>query len=373
MSKIAESFLTIAQQAERLVAKTRDPAISDITQRIRGAANQVAKAWSGSPLGYHSRVYYENFCPPPPGAVFSMEWGMIEAFSGGTLGNWIEYPFDVVREYILELAGNVSMQNHLDLSAEGKAFVTSAKEALLSNLIIASKKELDPFLLRMREQIEKIETLSARGCAEVLIGKRHFSTRDMIAMNQGIQFPPHHTVIGELVEIQSNLDNCFKVETIARQIAGHFQNLDNFGGQTKMGTKVFIGHGRSPIWRDLKDFLQDRLDLLWDEFNRVPVAGITNIERLRQMLDDATIAFLIMTAEDEQADGTLQARMNVIHEAGLFQGRLGFNKAIILIEENCKEFSNITGLGQIRFPRGNIAAKFEEIRRVLEREYLVKT
>lgn len=73
--------------------------------------------------------------------------------------------------------------------------------------------------------------------------------------------------------------------------------------------------------------MRDRLHLPWDEFNRVPVAGFTNIARLSQMLDTAAIAFIIMTAEDEQADGKLHARMNVIHEAGLFQGRLGFEKA----------------------------------------------
>ena len=60
--------------------------------------------------------------------------------------------------------------------------------------------------------------------------------------------------------------------------------------------------------------------------------------------------------------------MNVIHEAGLFQGNLGFDKAILLLEEGCQEFSNIQGLGQIRFPKGNIKASFEDVRRVLERE-----
>jgi predicted nucleotide-binding protein len=50
-------------------------------------------------------------------------------------------------------------------------------------------------------------------------------------------------------------------------------------------------------------------------------------------------------------DGKLHARLNVIHEAGLFQGRLGFNKAIILLEEGCEEFSNIHGLGHIPFPK----------------------
>lgn len=134
---------------------------------------------------------------------------------------------------------------------------------------------------------------------------------------------------------------------------------------------MFIGHGRSNEWRKLKDFIQDRLKLPYDEFNRVPVAGVTNIARLSEMLDAAAVAFVILTAEDEMADGAMQARMNVIHEAGLFQGRLGFTKAIVLLEEDCNQFTNIEGLGQIRFSQGNIAACFEEVRQVLEREGLL--
>ena len=138
------------------------------------------------------------------------------------------------------------------------------------------------------------------------------------------------------------------------------------------GTKVFIGHGRSPDWRDLKDFIHERLQLPYEEFNRVTPAGLATLNRLTEMLDQACMAFLVMTAEDEQPDGTLHARENVIHEAGLFQGRLGFKKAIILIEEGCEEFSNIHGLGQIPFSQGKIKATFEEVRRVLEREGIIK-
>ena len=90
------------------------------------------------------------------------------------------------------------------------------------------------------------------------------------------------------------------------------------------------------------------------------------------MLDGASIAFLVMTGEDEQIDNRLHARMNVVHEAGLFQGRLGFTRAIVLLEEGCEEFSNIHGLGHISFPKGEIRAAFEEIRRVLEREGILK-
>jgi hypothetical protein len=40
----------------------------------------------------------------------------------------------------------------------------------------------------------------------------------------------------------------------------------------------------------------------------------------------------------------------------LFQGRLGFDRATVLLEEGCEKFSNIHGLGRIRFPKGNISA-----------------
>jgi predicted nucleotide-binding protein len=139
----------------------------------------------------------------------------------------------------------------------------------------------------------------------------------------------------------------------------------------KTDGKIFIGHGRSQAWRDLKDFLQDRLGLAWDEFNREPTAGISTKERLETMLDEACFAFLVMTAEDEQSDGSKRARENVVHEAGLFQGRLGFQRAIVLLEQGCAEFSNIFGLGQIRFAPGQLRAVFEEIRRVLEREKII--
>jgi predicted nucleotide-binding protein len=127
------------------------------------------------------------------------------------------------------------------------------------------------------------------------------------------------------------------------------------------------------VWRKLKDFLQDRLHLTIDEFNSVSTAGVATSNRLEEMLYNADFAFLILTAEDEQADATLRARENVVHEAGLFQGRLGFKKAVLLLEETCDKFSNAHGLGYIPFPPGNIKAAFQQVREVLEREKVIDT
>ena len=136
-------------------------------------------------------------------------------------------------------------------------------------------------------------------------------------------------------------------------------------------TKYFIGHGSSLEWLKLKDFLEDTLGLPYEEFNRIPQAGNTTSNRLKEMLESCCMAFLVMTGEDEHTDDTLHARHNVIHEIGLFQAQLGYERAIILLEEGCEIFSNIDGITHIKFPKGNIRAAFENIREVLERERIM--
>jgi hypothetical protein len=131
---------------------------------------------------------------------------------------------------------------------------------------------------------------------------------------------------------------------------------------------IFIGHGHSRVWKDLRDFVRDDLGLEYEEFNRIPTAGMSVTDRLTQMLDKATFALLVLTGEDER-DGDMQrhARANVIHEAGLFQGRLGFENAILLVEAGCASFSNVHGLNYIEFKKDDINDCFEDIRRVLKR------
>ena len=72
------------------------------------------------------------------------------------------------------------------------------------------------------------------------------------------------------------------------------------------------------------------------------------------MPDQADLAFLILTAEDPPATGEFNPRMNVVHQAGLLQGKLGFRKAILFLEEGCQEFSNVRGLTHIPFPKGKM-------------------
>jgi len=129
---------------------------------------------------------------------------------------------------------------------------------------------------------------------------------------------------------------------------------------------IFIGHGRSKEWLELEKYLTRELHLGCEEFNAEPPAGYTTQERLEAMLEKATFAFLVMTAEDQHSDGTIHARENVIHEAGLFQGKLGIPNAVLLIEAGCATPSDISGLTYIPFPSGNIRAAFYEVSSVLK-------
>lgn len=132
---------------------------------------------------------------------------------------------------------------------------------------------------------------------------------------------------------------------------------------------VFVGHGRSSLWRDLKDHLREKHGYRVEAYEIGARAGHAIRDILNEMLKRASFAVLVMTGEDCGQDGKLHARQNVIHEAGLFQGQLGFARAIVLLEEGVEEFSNIHGIEQIRFRQGNIKETFGDIVATLRREF----
>jgi predicted nucleotide-binding protein len=132
---------------------------------------------------------------------------------------------------------------------------------------------------------------------------------------------------------------------------------------------VFIGHGRSQQWRDLKDHLHEKHGYEIVAYEIGAREGHTIRDIIEEMLDRSSMAFLVLTGEDETADHRFLARQNVVHEAGLFQGRLGFPRAIIMLEDGTEEFSNIAGIQQIRYSKGKIKETFGDVLAVLKREF----
>lgn len=360
---------SLVQKAERFKSIHGDD-----LKAVMDAATILQQSWSGSNLGYHAFVYYEGLQPRPPGAQFSAEWGLQDtSFTGmGSRGAWCEYPPDAVKRALYENAGNPDLTIAERDSAALARTVEDSRDNLVSELSVALDAGTDEFLCKLRDEAAAIRLTDAHSLSRALLPHGQVMSRDMNAITAGLQLAPHQQVIAQIAALQVPADLAGRLSQIARKADSHMQRKQkSMRREQRLGINVFIGHGRSLLWRELKDFIVGRLRLPYEEFNRVPVAGVTNIARLSEMLDGAGCALIVLTAEDEQADGAMRARMNVIHEVGLFQGRLGFTKAIVLLEEGCDEFSNIQGLGQIRFPKGRIAAAFEEIRAVLEREGMV--
>lgn len=68
---------------------------------------------------------------------------------------------------------------------------------------------------------------------------------------------------------------------------------------------VFIGHGQSPQWRDLKDHLTEKHGLKVEAYEIGARAGLTIKDILEDMLTKSSFAVLVMSAEDKDARGTL--------------------------------------------------------------------
>lgn len=369
-----QELIDIADRLDQLAAALEASEVTAGLKRIGAACEEIGRAWSGSNLGYHSTVYYAGFARPPTGAHFSMEAGLAEEWPlDGSTGDWREHRFEDVVAEIKRRSGDPDLQEAEKRSRAVAQAVQSAKQTIASILAIFLRDNPDVYLEDVKRKVADERIITEQEGASMMLPSRQIITRDRIALQQGLRLAPHQEITVKTALLGAPAIVARKISEMARQGGSHLSRLENRKRKSSLvGTNVFVGHGRSLLWRSLKDFVEGRLHLPVDEFNRVPAAGITNIARLSEMLDSAAIAFVVLTAEDEMKDGKHQARMNVIHEVGLFQGRLGFTKAVVMLEEGCEEFSNIQGLGQIRFPAGNIEAAFEEVRRVLEREGLVE-
>ena len=368
---MARPDLTLADLITRLgdaVAGLED--VRRESNLIQEAVKSVAMASSGSWIGYHSRVYYRGLVEPASGTSFNPDVGLVGGYRGRPNPDWEEFTQSDIQQAIFSR----SEVENLETITHSASILTKEFQDVRGfaiSVLSALSKEEDSFVHGLIERVTDGK-ITARSDIVQGLSPSRYVTSDAKAGSQGIQVPPHIRILATALWFDSAFNSIEELSIELQAASTYFSTKSDSGSQMKAGDRVFIGHGRSSDWRELKDFISDRLKLPHEEFNRVPVAGLSNSTRLLDMLNNAAIAFLVLTGEDESTDGEKYPRMNVVHEAGLFQGRLGFSKAILLLEDGCSEFSNIQGLGQIRFPKGNISSCFESIRTVLERENIIE-
>ncbi|MDT0262435.1 TIR domain-containing protein [Jatrophihabitans lederbergiae] len=372
MSSYLEEVDSLVKQA----AGASDEAVEAALGTIRSEASKVHLAWSGSNIGYHAMVYYDGFEAPPAGRQFSREWGL---FGGSMLApdstGWAQRTYSEVVTHITTRANTLdpdAMKAPVKLAEATLHEVKAGLESVLETVLAEAD---DAYLRRQLIEVQKVDVVAVQSFRRTMMPTGQLVTRDPTA-DAVLALAPHQEFVAVIESMRSPYVGLQELVRLGNQVVSHLRRrpaptVDGLKGVPVGAGKVFIGHGRSKEWMALSAFVEKRLRLDTDEYNRIPTAGIHTSDRLQSMLDDAAFALLVLTGEDEQEDGRIVARLNVVHEVGLFQGRLGLRRAIVMLEDGCEEFSNIAGLGQIRFPRGNISAAFEEVREILEREGLM--
>lgn len=385
LSKGSEQKLPSSVQVDRLVIRLRDleaealrlaettvPPDLETLQLYQERLDRLASSHSRSWFGDHASTYYRGFRLPAGGHSFNVEWGLLDGFEGSYNPDWQTYSRDELRSFIFERIGEKIFHSINSLANQTIEQFSSVRDQAIDVLEVLSNKVPSKAITRYTGSLENeikpyhvVEYINR--CAK----NTPSMTRDSAEIAKGNNVPVHVQYLAPIQSLEINRRRLGELAGTIRKVI-ELVNLVSDGNESAVqSSAIFIGHGRSEQWRVLKDFLKERLNLSFEEFNRISVAGIGTQERLAEMLGNCGFAFLVLTAEDLHSNDTLHARENVIHEAGLFQGRLGWRRAIVLLEDGCEEFSNIVGLGQIRFSKGNITSCFEDIRRVLERENLL--
>ena len=146
-----------------------------------------------------------------------------------------------------------------------------------------------------------------------------------------------------------------------------FADLEPVAGPARSPV-VFIGHGRSPVWRELADHLRDHHGVQVLTYESAVRAGVPNHTVLKELAERTRLALLVHTVEDVDERGVGRTGENVVHETGLFQALLGVERAVVLREDGCRSFANVDGLNELRFSSGRIVEVFGEVVAVLRRE-----
>lgn len=321
---------------------------------------QVSKAWSGSLLGYHACVYYENFNVPPKGAKFSQEWGInnpiveLDSFNilGGSVGSWIEYTYEEVIEYINQKAGILDLSQVIQDSNDSRKIIEDAKDDVL--LIINARGLLnnDEFLSKLIKDIEKTIIPTKEDFLKNNFSKKiSFSTKDSRVENK-ILYPPHLILESSIYEIVA----CFSViKTLEKGINKVIKYLLTKSkgkkmvevSNNKLSNQIFIVHGHD---NNLKTEVARFVEKLGFEaiiLHEKASAGKTIIEKIEHY-SDVSFGIVLYTECDIGGKNKdvlkSRARQNVVFEHGYLIGKIGRKNVVALVKGDIEKPNDISGV-----------------------------
>jgi hypothetical protein len=174
-------------------------------QAIMATVEAFDRSWSRSWLGYQARVYYGDFEPVPPGAEFSVEWGLKGPSSlTRTRGEWREYAYQSVCDEVFRRAGNPDLEVLKATSAEMASVFEACQQDALAILDAALAEDPDKRLQELRDEVAKTKPSSSEDdIAGSLMPTGRYVSQDWRALEGGITVPPHLAVKSRMMTLYS--------------------------------------------------------------------------------------------------------------------------------------------------------------------------
>lgn len=237
----------------------------------------------------------------------------------------------------------------------------------IKEIIIFSESELDESEKQYKKWTDDNIKLLKTIFNNELIAKEYLYASGVTSakIDKENPFPGRHKNFQNTLDAKLN-----KLESIINRLES-FQTESDSVEKPINENCIFIGHSRSELWTKLKTFLEDELyvNTITYESEQKADDSITSVSE--KQLSSVTFAILILTL-DEKKENKIGAIQKIIYEAGLFQGKIGFKKVLILQQQEVEEQPNLRSMEYIKFDKKNIEQSFDEISRVLRDKNIIK-
>jgi len=160
-------------------------------------------------------------------------------------------------------------------------------------------------------------------------------------------------------------------QTLPDLSKGFLQQTETLSGGDLQPKGVFLVHDGNPQWHVVQQFIERDCGLPTYELSAIEMGDGDLAALMQEHLGRSSFAVCLLSALMMMPGGRARADQNIVHQAGIFQGRYGFGRVAIVAEEGCDTFSNIAGLIRLDFAPGQVDTTFFELERMFEREGLI--
>ena len=103
----------------------------------------------------------------------------------------------------------------------------------------------------------------------------------------------------QLIQLARDVDEIFEIRSNSELVPLTPQPVSR--------RRVFISHGRAPVWREVQAFIEKDLSLPTVELAQEPNQGRTVLTKLSEVSDQCDSAVIVMTGDDMDSSGQVRA------------------------------------------------------------------